>query len=100
MKRETPEYNGTRDEILRLHIEREFERKIHLKKCDETEPRAMFRSCTEFFIICPVCKKQTKFYKHLYEAKQAWNEGETFWEEDERCQVDRPRAAKRQQDRE
>ena len=72
-----PDYQGSRDEIVRDSIEDRFTEQIHLFACSCGEsPIEMFRSCHEYFVRCPKCKTQTKMYKHLYEAKQAWNKGE------------------------
>lgn len=71
-----PNYNGSRDECVRFTIEARFTEMIGLDECCESEPKPYCRSCHEYFVECPVCKKRTKYYKHLYEAKQAWNRGE------------------------
>ena len=71
-----PDYKGSRDEIVRLTIENCFTMAIALKKCCGVKPDEMFRSTTEYFVKCPECGKSTKMYKHLYEAKQAWNREE------------------------
>ena len=68
-----PNYQGSKDEIVRYSIEAEFERMISLDDCCQTEPAEMFRSCHEYFVKCPVCGKRTKMYGHMYKAKQAWN---------------------------
>lgn len=73
-----PDYGDNRDEIVRLSIEDKFERAIPLYKCCNTEPKGMFQSCTAYCVRCPICKTQTRFYKHYYEAKQAWNRGERY----------------------
>ena len=70
-----PDYGGALDEILRMDIENKFELEIPLDEC-HGEPKKMFRSCREYFIICPVCGKRTQYWKHLYQAMQAWNRGE------------------------
>lgn len=68
-----PNYNGTRDEILRYHAEHEIEKNISLRKCCGDVPKQKFRSCKEYFVECPKCKARTKYHRHLYEAMQAWN---------------------------
>ncbi len=74
-----PNYNGIRDEIIRLHIEREFEEKNVLQRCEcGKKPVTKFRSCKEYFVVCE-CGIKTKYYRHLYEAKQAWNSG-IYWQ--------------------
>ena len=71
---EKPDYHGARDEITRSHIESAFTEKIKLKACVcGVVPHEMFRSDTAHFVGCPRCRRQTKEYRHLYEAKQAWN---------------------------
>lgn len=72
-----PEYNGTFDEILRLHAEKQLECNIQLIKCCGTEPRGKFRSCKEYWIECPVCGRKTKVHKKYYQAMQSWNRGES-----------------------
>ena len=71
-----PDYNGTRDEILRLHAERNLENVIQLVACCGTTPARMFRSCTEYWIRCLKCGRQTSTKRKLYLAMQAWNKGE------------------------
>ena len=71
-----PNYQGSRDEIVRLHIENDFQQRIPLIECCGLHPQEKFKSCHEYFIICPVCGKHTKCYRHLYQAKQAWNKEE------------------------
>ena len=73
LKIKHPDYHGSRDEIVRLSTEARFERRIKLAKCCGAVPKMMFRSDTEFFVKCSICQKRTKYYKHLYEAKQVWN---------------------------
>ena len=69
-----PDYGGERDEIIRDHIEREFEDSIVLDKCTcGSSPKEMFKSCRDYFVMCDKCKRKTSFYRHMYEAKQAWN---------------------------
>lgn len=71
-----PDYRGSRNEIIRLSIERDFERSIQLLPCTcKHDPISMFRSSTEYFVKCPGCGSKTKMYRHTYEAKQAWNRG-------------------------
>ena len=71
---EKPDYHGVRDEIIRLHIEKAFTEKIELKACVcGVVPHEKFWSDTAYFVGCPRCRRQTKEYRHLYEAKQAWN---------------------------
>jgi hypothetical protein len=66
----------SKDEIIRYSLEKRFEEKIHLVECKcGAIPKKWFRSCKEYFIKCPVCGKQTKTYRHLYEADQMWNKG-------------------------
>lgn len=74
--KDKPDYGNTRDEIIRATIERKYEKKIRLKKCCGFEPVIKFQSCTEYFVQCQVCRSKTKYYRHIYEAKQAWNRGE------------------------
>ena len=69
-----PDYKGSRDEIVRMDIEAAFTRSIQLKKCCEEKPKELFRSNHDYFIKCQKCGRQTRKYRHLYEAKQAWNE--------------------------
>ena len=71
-----PDYKGSRDEIVRLHIESEFERKITKRLCCGSQPWEMFKSCHDYFIKCGHCGVRTKTYRHLYQAKQAWNREE------------------------
>jgi hypothetical protein len=71
-----PAYSS-KDEIIRATEESYFENLIDLDYCCGVEPGRWTRSCKEYFLICPVCKKQTKTYRHLYQAMQAWNRGET-----------------------
>ena len=71
-----PDYNGATDEITRLDIERKFTNAIKLNRCCQSRPHEMFKSCREYYIMCPACRKITKAHRHLYEAKQAWNRGE------------------------
>lgn len=71
-----PDYQGHKDECVRHTIENCFTMAISLKKCCKAIPGERFRSSTEFFVVCPKCGKATKMYKHLYEAKQAWNREE------------------------
>lgn len=69
-----PDYRGSRDEIIRHDIEAKFERSITLHDCDCGEtPKEMFKSCHDYYVVCPVCGKKTKTYRHMYEAMQAWN---------------------------
>ena len=82
MKR--PNYRGIKDEIVRLHIETDFEIKIPLSRCKcGAKPKPKFKSCHDYFIECPSCGAKTRMYRHLYEAKQIWNETirkEKSWE--------------------
>lgn len=71
-----PEYNETRDEILRLHAERQLENNIQLIKCCNAEPTGKFISCHKYWVECPVCGRRTKVYKKYYQAMQAWNRQE------------------------
>lgn len=71
-----PDYGNIKDEILRAHIERQFEKKIRLKKCCKFEPVIRFYGCKEYFVKCNVCGRRTKIHGHIYEAKLAWNRGE------------------------
>lgn len=68
-----PDYHGETDEIIRLSIETRFELAIEKTKCCGFTPLTKFLGCHEFFVICPTCGRRTKYYKHAYEAKQAWN---------------------------
>lgn len=68
-----PDYQGKTDEITRMSIENRFENQIQLNKCCGILPDQMFKSCRDYFVRCPVCGKTTKLYRHMYEAKQAWN---------------------------
>ena len=70
-----PDYSGSLDEIVRYSIEKAFTEMIPLDEC-HGKPKEMFRSSHEYFIKCPVCSMHTKYHRHLYEAKQAWNRGE------------------------
>lgn len=71
-----PDFGNIKDEIIRAHIEHEFEKKIKLKECCGCGPVVKFYGCREYFVKCAVCGKTTKPHRHVYEAKQAWNEGE------------------------
>ena len=71
-----PDYEGSRDEIVRYSIENRYTNRINLIRCCSVDPAEMFRSSTEYFVRCKQCGKQTKTFRHLYEAKQAWNRGE------------------------
>lgn len=71
-----PDYKGRLDEIDRLNAELKLENRILLEKCCNAEPVGKFRSCTEFWVECPVCGKRTKTYRKYYMAMQAWNKGE------------------------
>lgn len=73
-----PDYEGSRDEIVRYSIENRFTNSINLIRCCNVDPQELFRSSTEYFVRCKQCGKQTKTFKHLYEAKQAWNRGEVI----------------------
>ena len=75
-----PDYQGHKDECARYTIENCFTMAISLKKCCKAILKEMFRSSTEFFVVCPKCGKATKMYKHLYEAKQAWNREEVSYD--------------------
>lgn len=69
-----PDYQGSRDEIIRLSIEHQFELKIKLKPCVcGGKPKEWFKSDTEYWVECQACGKESKHCKHLYEAKQYWN---------------------------
>lgn len=69
-----PDYQGSRDEIVRMTIENDFTRKIMLKKCVCGQiPKEKFYGCTEYFISCPRCGMKTECHRHLYEAKIEWN---------------------------
>ena len=71
-----PDFYGERDEIVRLHIETQFEMQIALVKCScGCDPKPMFKSDKDYFIECHNCSCRTGMYRHLYEAKQAWNRG-------------------------
>ena len=67
---------GSKDEIVRYSIENRFTNSINLIRCCSVDPEEMFRSSTEYFVRCKQCGKQTKTFRYLYEAKQAWNRGE------------------------
>lgn len=71
-----PDYQGSNDEIIRGSIENRFTLSIPLDYCCGAEPKEYFISCHDYKVKCPVCGKQTKWYPHLYKAKQAWNRGE------------------------
>lgn len=71
-----PDFHGSRDEIVRYSIEQDFENRITLIGCCHKRPVEMFKSSSEYFVRCKECGKQTRTYKHMYEAKQAWNRGE------------------------
>lgn len=76
-----PDYKGSKDEIVRFHKERQLESLIILQKCEcGNKPNEYFRSCHEYFIMCPSCRKRTKYFRHLYESKQHWNLGERISE--------------------
>lgn len=77
-----PVYNSN-DEILRLSAELRFEQTIDLDECCGREPESWFRSASEYFMQCPICKKRTPYYTKTYKAMQAWNRGE-FLTEDQR----------------
>lgn len=71
-----PEYNETKDEILRFHAERQLESKIELIECCGTKPVGKFISDHDYWIECPICKRKTKKHKKYYQAMQAWNREE------------------------
>lgn len=72
-----PDYHGSHDEIVRMSIEDRFTGNINLFKCEcGSEPIEMFKSCHDYFVKCPTCRRQTKMFRFLYKAKQAWNKGE------------------------
>lgn len=71
-----PDYHGAMDEITRYSIELDFENSIALHKHCNTKPEQWFRSCHEYYVKCPKCGIRTKYYKHCYEAMQAWNRSE------------------------
>lgn len=72
-----PDYRGFTDEINRYSIELDFELAIPLDRCPvcKVEVDKMFRSCKEYFVKCPKCGKRTAYYKYMYQAMQAWNNG-------------------------
>ena len=70
-----PDYLGSQDEIVRYSIENRFTLMIPLQKCCGRDPEECFKSSHEYFVRCPICKSHTDCYRHLYEAKQAWNLG-------------------------
>lgn len=70
-----PAYGDTKDEILRHEAEYQLELKICLERCCGKYPNQMFKSCHEYYVICPVCGKRTGYHKKNYQAKQAWNLG-------------------------
>ena len=72
-----PDYHGAMDEITRYSIEVDFERSIKLHKClCGHSPKQYFKGAYEQFVKCEHCEKRTKYYRHAYEAMQAWNRGE------------------------
>jgi len=75
-----PDYHGSKDEIVRYSIEDRFTDSIQTYECCGEMPKEMFRSCHEYFIKCLVCGRKTKMFRHLYEAKQAWNCEEALWQ--------------------
>lgn len=70
-----PDYKGSRDEIVRYHIENQLELSINLHSCCGSDPVKMFRSCREYYVICKQCGRKTKTYDKMYKAMQAWNRG-------------------------
>ena len=64
---------SSKDEIIRYSNETRFQNKISLFTCCGVVPETMFQSCHDYFVRCPVCKKRTKMYRHLYEAMHEWN---------------------------
>ena len=75
MKFQHPNYFGTRDEILRFEIENKFENSIKLEKCNKCGriPSKKFMSTQKYRVACEYCNIGTKYYKHMYIAKQVWN---------------------------
>lgn len=66
------------DDLLR---ECELDKKacsIKLRPCCKTEPHELFKSCRDYRVMCLICGESTAYYRYLYEAKEAWNEGLTF----------------------
>lgn len=76
-----PAYGDSLDEIVRAHAELQLEMCICLQKCCGMTPTRMFKSCHEYYVMCPVCRRKTKYHKKLYLAMQAWNRGEAANEE-------------------
>lgn len=74
-----PDFKGIQDEILRYSIAEKFEQSITLTKCCGIRPQDMFKGCYERFVQCPKCNKRTDYFRHGYEARQAWNRGETHY---------------------
>lgn len=72
-----PDYGDSKDEIVRGSSEHYFTLNIPLANC-HGEPVEMFRSSKEYFVRCPICNTRTRYFGHLYEAKQAWNRGERY----------------------
>ena len=73
MNFERPDYHGATDEIVRYSIDQKFADSMELAWCCGSEPYEMFKSANQYYIMCPTCGRHTNTYKHLYEAKQAWN---------------------------
>lgn len=71
-----PDYHGSRDEIVRYSIEKRYTTRIRTKKCCGIKPKEWFKSDSEWYLKCEECGRKTKDYKHLYEAKHAWNRDE------------------------
>lgn len=68
-----PDYKGSQDEIVRLSIERKFERSIPVNKCHGVKPRYYFTSTTQYQACCPICGRHTGWQRKLYKAMQTWN---------------------------
>lgn len=71
-----PDYHGAMDEITRYSIESDFENSIVMREHCGAKPEPWFKSCHDYYVKCPKCGKRTKYYRHCYEAMQAWNRGE------------------------
>lgn len=69
-----PEFNGEKDEIVRLSIEQRFENTVPLNKCKcGGVAQVMLISCKEFFVKCKRCGTRTKYFRYAFQAKQKWN---------------------------
>lgn len=68
-----PDYKGHTDEIVRLSIENKFELSLTKEKCCNVEPGIWLLSCKEYKVKCPICGRETAYYKNAYIAIQVWN---------------------------